>query len=195
MLLHCDSAQPIYILGTGPYAKDLYSWMTRDGHVDIKSISHDAVDTVPINSQLMLGFYGMQYRKNLLSEINIQNYVWPAFIHSSALVTDLDSIHPGVIVNPMSVIGHGVVLEDFCQVGTLSKVGHGTQVGRNTVITPGTIIGGSTRIGHNVFFAQSCSISDKITICNDTYFAMNSVVKKNISQPGRYYGDRQLIDQ
>jgi len=192
MLLHCKSTQPIYILGTGPYAKDLYSWMTQDGHADIRSISHDAVNTVPINSQLMLGFYNMQYRKIFLSETKIQNYVWPAFIHSSALVTDLASISPGVIVNPMSVIGHGVVLKDFCQVGTLSKVGHGTQVGWNTVITPGTIIGGSTRIGHNVFFAQSCSICDKITICDDTYFAMNSVVKKNINKPGRYYGDHKL---
>ena len=192
MLLHCKSTQPIYILGIGPYARELHSWMTRDGHTDIRSISHDAVDTVPINSQLMLAFSSMQYRKNFLSETKIQNYVWPAFIHSSALVTDLASISPGVIVNPMSVIGHGVVLEDFCQVGALSKVGHGTQVGWNTVITPGTIIGGSTRIGHNVFFAQSCSICDKITICDDAYFAMNSVVKKNINKPGRYYGDRKL---
>jgi len=192
MLLHCEFTQPIYILGTGPYARELHSWMTQDGHADIKLISHDAVNTVPINSQLMLAFYSMQYRKNFLSETKIQNYVWPAFIHSSALVTDLDSISPGVIVNPMCVIGHEVVLENFCLVGALSKVGHGTQVGQNTVISPGTNIAGSTSIGHNVYFSQSCSVCDKITICDDTYFAMNSVVKKNITKPGRYYGDRKL---
>jgi UDP-perosamine 4-acetyltransferase len=166
--------------------------MIRDGHANVRSISHDAVDTVPINSQLMLAFTGMQYRKTFLSETKVQNYVWPAFIHSMALVTDLDSISPGVIVNPMSVVGHGVVLQDFCLVGALSKVGHGTQVGRNTVISPGCNLAGSSRIGHNVHFSQSCSICDKITICDDTYFAMNSVVKKNITKPGRYYGDRKL---
>lgn len=192
MLLHCESTQPIYIIGTGPYARELQTWMTQDGHADIRSISHDAVNTVPINSQLMLAFCSMEYRKNFLSETKIQNYVWPAFIHSSALVTDLDSISPGVTINPMTVIGHGAVIGDFCQIGACSKVGHGTQVGRNTVITPGTMVGGSTQIGNNVFFAQSCSICDKITICDDTYFAMNSVVKKNITKPGRYYGDRKL---
>jgi UDP-3-O-[3-hydroxymyristoyl] glucosamine N-acyltransferase len=192
MLMHNQVNQPIYIVGTGPYAKDLYSWMILDGHTNVQLISHDSVNNVPVGSQLLLAFYGMQYRKNFLSETTIERYMWPAFVHSSALVTDLASVSPGVIVGPMSVIGHGAVLEDFCLVGTLSKVGHGTHLGRNTVITPGTIIGGSTSTGSNVFFAQSCSVKDKITICDDVVFAMNSVVKKNISKPGRYYGDRKI---
>ena len=190
--MHNQVNQPIYIVGTGPYAKDLYSWMILDGHTNVQLISHDSVNNVPVGSQLLLAFYGMQYRKNFLSETTIERYMWPAFVHSSALVTDLASVSPGVIVGPMSVIGHGAVLQDFCLVGTLSKVGHGTHLGRNTVITPGTIIGGSTSTGSNVFFAQSCSVKDKITICDDVVFAMNSVVKKNISKPGRYYGDRKI---
>lgn len=195
MLLFNQVSQPIYIVGTGPYANELHAWMTQDGHRNLISISHDSMHIVPIGSQVMLAFYGMQYRKKFLAEINLEKYFWPAFVHSSALVTDLDSISSGVIVNPMSIIGHGAVLNDFCLVGTLSKIGHGTHLGCNTVITPGTIIGGSTRIGRDVFFAQSCSVKDKITICDDVFFAMNSVVKKNITQPGRYYGDRPLPAQ
>lgn len=192
MLLHYKQNQPIYLVGTGPYAKDLHAWMTKDGHSQVVSVAHDSADTLPAGSQLMLAFYGMRYRKKFLSADRLEKYVWPAFVHSSALVTDQDSIRPGVIVNPMCVIGHGAVLGDFCQVGTLSKVGHDTHIGSNTVITPGTIIGGSTRIGNHVFFAQSCSVKDKITICDDTTFVMNSVVKKDITQSGRYYGDRKL---
>ena len=193
--MHNQVNQPIYIVGTGPYAKDLYSWMILDGHTNVQLISHDSVNNVPVGSQLLLAFCGMQYRKNFLSETSIKRYLWPAFVHSSALVTDLASISPGVIVSPMSVIGHGAVLNDFCLVGTLSKIGHETHLGCNTVITSGTIIGGSTRIGRDVFFAQSCSVRDKITICDDVFFAMNSVVKKNITQPGSYYGDRPLPAQ
>jgi len=185
-------SQPIYVVGTGPYAKDLCSWMMSDGHTDIRLISHDSVNSVPIGSQLMVAFYSMQYRKKFFSEINLDRFMWPAFVHSSALVTELSSITPGVIVNPMCVVGHGARLANFCVIGTLSKVGHGTQLGHNTVITPGTIIGGSTNIGKNVFFAQSCSVKDKITICDDVVFVMNSVVKKDITKPGRYYGDRKI---
>ena len=195
MLLYNQVNQPIYLVGTGPYAKDLHAWMTQDGHRDLRLTSHDSMGSVPTGSQVMLAFYGMQHRKKFLSEINLEKYFWPAFVHSSALVTDLASISPGVIVNPMSIIGHGAVLKDFCLIGTLSKVGHGTHLGRNTVITPGTIIGGSTRIGRDGFFAQSCSVKDKITICDDVFFAMNSVIKKSITRPGRYYGDRSLPDQ
>lgn len=195
MLLHNQENQLIYIVGTGPYAKNLESWMIRDGHTQVELVSHDAIDTVPVGSQLMLAFTSMQYRKKFFSEITIEKYVWPAFVHSTSLVTDLASISPGVIVNPMSIIGYGAVLENFCLVGTLSKVGHGTHLSFNTVITPGTIIGGSTYVGRDVFFAQSCSIKDKITICNDVYFAMNSVVKKDITKAGRYYGDRRMADQ
>lgn len=194
MLLYNQENQPIYIVGTGPYAKDLQSWMIQDGHTEIELIAHDAIDTVPTGSQLMLAFYSIEYRKKFFSEITMEKYVWPTFVHSSALVTDLASLSPGVIVNPMSIIGHGAVLEKFCVVGTLSKVGHGTYLSRNTVITPGTIIGGSTRVGCDVFFAQSCSVKDKITICDDVYFAMNSVVKKDVTKSGRYYGNRRLVN-
>ncbi len=195
MLLYNKIDQPIFLVGSGPYAKDLESWMKSDGHNQVISVSHEDLDNVPLNSQVMLAFVNMQYRKKFFATVEMQRYNWPAYVHSSALVTDLASISPGVIVNPMSVLCNGCVIQDFCLIGTQNKIGHETHLGRNTVTTSGTIIGGSTRIGCNVFFAQSCSVKDKITVCDDVYFAMNSVVKKDIVTAGRYYGDRRMVEQ
>lgn len=182
-------------MGTGAYAKELESWMHSEGHNQIQCVDHDHVNIIPLGSQVMVAFVNMQYRKNFFRKTPMNNYTWPAFVHSTALVTDLSSISPGVIVNPMSIVGHGAVLKDFCWIGTLSKIGHQSCLGQNTVVTSGTIIGGSTKIGSDVFFAQTCSIKDKINICDNASFVMNSLVKKDITKPGRYYGDRRMVDQ
>jgi UDP-3-O-[3-hydroxymyristoyl] glucosamine N-acyltransferase len=60
------------------------------------------------------------------------------------------------------------------------------------MITPGTIIGGSTTVGENVYFGQTSSIKDKIKICDNVMFLMNSTVSKDIGISGKYYGNRKL---
>ena len=188
MLLHCNTNQPIYIIGTGPYAYELKSWMDNNVSGTIKLIHHNDLNSVPYNSQIMLGFQNLEYRKNLLSKNVLTNYLWPTFIHPSAVISNQQLMPIGVVINPQAVIGYGAILENFCNIGILSKIGHASSLGKNNVVSPGTMIGGSTTVGENVFFGQLCSIKDKINICADCIIGMNSVVNKNITVPGVYVG-------
>lgn len=192
MLLHCNVNKEIFIIGSGPHAQDLHSWLVSDGHDHVKLVDYIDFDSIPVGSQVVLGFKNTQYRKNFLQSVNQSDYVWPSFVHASAVVTGSIAINPGIIVSPLAVIGHGANIDNFCTIGIMSIVGHKSRVGSNTVINQKTIIGGSTCVGSNVFFGQACSIKDKITICDNTFFAMNSVVSKDITTVGQYNGNRRL---
>lgn len=192
MLLHYKINHPIFILGDGIYSQELKTWIIDDGYTQIESVNHDNFYLIAPGSQIILGFQNLEFRKKLLSNFIIEQYHWPSFIHSSAVVTDKSSVQKGIVVNPQSVIGHKVTLEPFCNIGILSKIGHGTSLGVNTVVSPGTMIGGSSTVGRDVFFGQSCSIKDKIIICDDVYFTMNSVVKKHVVTAGKYYGNQKI---
>ena len=192
MLLHYTINQPIFILGNGLYSNELKIWIGNDTPTHVELVDPSNFFSIPLGSQIILGFQNLEYRKKFLFNFKIEQYHWPSFIHSSAVVTDNSSIQEGIVVNPQSVVGHRVTLEPFCNIGILSKIGHGTTLGVNTVVSPGTMIGGSTTVGRDVFFGQSCSIKDKIKICNDVYFTMNSVVKKDVVTAGTYYGNRKI---
>jgi UDP-3-O-[3-hydroxymyristoyl] glucosamine N-acyltransferase len=192
MLLHCNPDQTIFIVGTGPYAYELKSWIDKDVSVSIELLHHDNFNSVPHGSQIILGFQHLEYRKNFLSKHTLTNYLWPTFIHPSAIISNRQTMPIGVVINPQAVIGYGVTLENFCNIGILTKIGHNSSLGKNNVVSPGTMIGGSTVVGENVFFGQSCSIKDQINICNDISFAMNSVVSKNINLPGKYIGNKKV---
>jgi UDP-3-O-[3-hydroxymyristoyl] glucosamine N-acyltransferase len=192
MLSHYKTNQPIFIIGTGPYAHELKSWMDNDVSVPIELIHHNDFNLVPYGSQIMLGFQNLEYRKNLLFKHTLTNYLWPTFIHPSAVVSNNQSMPIGVVISPQAVIGYGATLENFCNIGILSKIGHNSSLGKNNVVSPGTMIGGSTVVKENVFFGQSCSIKDQINICNDIFFTMNSIVSKNINIPGKYIGNKKV---
>jgi UDP-3-O-[3-hydroxymyristoyl] glucosamine N-acyltransferase len=192
MLINYNSTNTLFIIGSGPYAHELKFWIANKINTSIELIHHNDFNSVPCGSQIMLGFQNLEYRKNLLSKHRLTDYVWPTFIHPSAIISNTQSMPIGVVINPQAVVGYGVILENFCNIGILSKIGHNCILGENNIVGPGTIIGGSTTVGDNVFFGQSCSIKDQINICNDVFFTMNSVVSKNINTPGKYVGNKKV---
>jgi UDP-3-O-[3-hydroxymyristoyl] glucosamine N-acyltransferase len=191
MFLYYQSNTPVYIIGQGPYAHELQSWLGHDATTHV--IDHESLEKIPAGSQVMLGFQNIEYRTKFLLTNDTGRYVWPSFVHDTSIMADGVSIGPGTVVNPQCVIGHGVSIGSFNNIGIMSKIGHADVLGINVVTSPGTMIGGSTTIGDHVFFGQMCSIKDKLEISSNTYFAMNSVVSKNIVCPGKYVGNKKTF--
>lgn len=192
MLHFYHAFEPLFIIGSGPYAYELESWIKDDQSVNVQIVAHDNFHSLPKGAQCMLGFQTMEYRKSFLAKIQINDYRWPAFSHGSAVVASGAQISQGVVINPQTVIGHQAQLGKHNNIGILCKVGHFTQLGDNVVVAPGTMIGGSSTIGNDVYFGQMCSVKDKIAIGNNMFFTMNSVISKNITASGKYYGNRLI---
>ena len=67
-------------------------------------------------------------------------------------------------------------------------VSHNCQIDRNTVITASVTLSGSTKIGKNCWLGVNTSTRDGISICDDVFLGMGSLVIGNLDKPGQYFG-------
>lgn len=189
MLIQFDSTRPLYVVGKCATAEGIVNFIENEAQVE--NISVEEYHALPSGSQCMLGFNNMLYRNQFFAKTNIEQHQWPSYVHPNAVVVSPEHIGRGCIVWPCTFLGHLVSMPEFCVISQMSSIGKDVVFGRNCVVTPGVIIGGSTAIGDNVYFGQATSIKDKIKIGHDVMFMMNSVVSKDVSRPGRYYGNRR----
>lgn len=77
-------------------------------------------------------------------------------------------------------IGDGVKIDNQVQLG------HGVQIGQNTIISGCAAVGGSTQIGENCMIGGASCISDNVTIVSGTFLAGATTVARSIKKPGLY---------
>jgi len=193
MLIGYDSTQPIYVIGTGMPAQEIAAWIRQDyPTAQIHNLSPEQYESLPANSQCIVGFATFEYRKKLINHSTCSCHRWLTYIHPTSLVEDINCVGAGSLIGPGAIVMYSVSVGTFAWITPHVLLGHGTTVGNNVVISSGTIIGGSTVIGNNVFIGQSASIIDRITICDDVFIGMASVVTKSIVQPGNYIGNKKI---
>jgi UDP-3-O-[3-hydroxymyristoyl] glucosamine N-acyltransferase len=191
MILNYHTAQLIYIIGSGVVAHELQKWVQADSINPVIIVGFDAFQLLPLGSCCILGFWNIFYRQEFLAQDVITQYQWPTYVHPQAYVDDVNMLKPGTVVYPMCQVGYGVSIGEFGLIGPMCQLGHGCVLGPNVVISPSTVIGGSTVVGDHVMFGQHSSIRNKINIASNSKFTMNSVVTKDIVEPGNYYGNKR----
>lgn len=82
-----------------------------------------------------------------------------------------------------TIIRNGVKILAMC------NIGHTCFIDEDTCLAPGVRVAGATRIGKNCFIWSGALIADCISICDDVTIGMGSVVTKDITKPGVYYGN------
>jgi UDP-3-O-[3-hydroxymyristoyl] glucosamine N-acyltransferase len=104
----------------------------------------------------------------------------------------------------------GVVIGDNVEIGCLSTVAAGTldptvissdvhmddhvhvahncKIGKNSILTANVTLSGSTKIGRNCWLGVSTSTRDGVSICDNVFLGMGSLVVRDIDKPGQYFG-------
>ena len=191
MILNYHSRDPIHVIGSGVVAEEIRAWLQADNLNPVITVDHTDFADLPAGSHCVLAFWNISYRQQFLEQHNTQLYQWPIYVHPRAYVVDVYALKPGTVIYPMSNIGHGADVGSFALVGPQCQIGHGARLGQNVVVSPGTVIGGSSVVGDHVLFGQQSSVRNRIEIGNQIRFAMNSVITRNITEPGDYYGNKR----
>lgn len=135
-------------------------------------------------------YYGptnMNFRKEMIEKLKIKGVVFKSLISPLAKVTehskigDGSAVMPGVIINK-SQVGENVI------VNTGVIIEHDCKIGDNVFIGPGTVIGGYVTIGSDTFVGMGCCIRNGVKISEGVTIGMGSIVVKDITKPGTYYG-------
>lgn len=72
-------------------------------------------------------------------------------------------------------------IEENCQIGIMTNIGHGAVIGRNSVISGNTVVAGRTQVGAGVWMGTSSSIAQGLTIGDGAEIKMGSVVISNVA--------------
>ncbi len=82
-----------------------------------------------------------------------------------------------------TVIGKGTMISSLCVVGA------NTIIGQNCTLTIQSGVSGSARIGNRVWLGIGAKVRDYVSICDDAFVGMGSIVTKDITEPGIYAGN------
>lgn len=82
-----------------------------------------------------------------------------------------------------TIIGKGTIISSLCVIGA------NTIIGQNCTITIQTGVSGSARIGNRVWLGIGSKVRDYVSICDDAFIGMGSIVTKDIIEPGVYVGN------
>lgn len=81
-----------------------------------------------------------------------------------------------------TVIGKNTTIFSLC------NIGHNTKIGDDTIIGPGCLIAGSAEVGSGCKLWQGTIVNNKVKICDNVEIGSGSVVTRDITEPGLYFG-------
>jgi len=129
-------------------------------------------------------------RKNIFDNLSVDSLLPANIVHPSAIIDQsvrMENygimIGAGVIINPLSVIGIGVI----CNTGCI--VEHECWLGNFAHIAPGAILCGNVRVGAGAFIGANAVIRQGIKIGANAIIGAGSVVVKNVDDYATIMGN------
>lgn len=129
---------------------------------------------VKIGCNNTIGGIGFGYEKNEVGEYELIPHIGNVYIEERVEIGNNTCIDRAALGS--TVIGKNVKIDN------LVHIGHGVQVGDNSLLIANSLIGGSTIIGENVWIAPSSTLINKIKIGNNAVVGLASTVLKSVKE-------------
>jgi sugar O-acyltransferase (sialic acid O-acetyltransferase NeuD family) len=104
-----------------------------------------------------------------------------SLVHPSAYVSPLASLGEGVFVGANSVIGPGVKLAQHVFINRGVTIGHDTHIESFSRVQPGCNLGGLSRIGHGVTIAIGATVTERLVIGDRAFIGAAAVVNADVA--------------
>ena len=127
-----------------------------------------------------------QGRQKVLSKLLEKGCEIPAFIAPSAIVSSAAIIERGVIICPLSIVNRNTKLSYGALVNVHCSIGHGSSVGKFSVLSPYAVLNGDSSIGDSCFLGTRSTIFPKVRLGNKCVVDSHSYVKASV-------GDGKII--
>lgn len=110
-------------------------------------------------------------------------------ISENALVSKYSSIAKGTIIMHRVTIGAGSKIGQNCIINTNANIEHDTIVGDDVHVSTHAVVNGNCELKNGVFIGSNATIFHGTSIEYDTVIGAGSLVTKNITEKGIYYGN------
>ena len=127
------------------------------------------IDNLPTRN-LIIAIGSPKVKKKFHEVLSSVGFIFPKFIHNTAIVSESSFLDDGVIVAPMTIIGPNTHIGKIVYCNYHVGIGHNSIVGDYVQINPGAQIGGDayihseSLIGSNSILVEKTKLKNAITI-------------------------------
>ena len=117
--------------------------------------------------------------------------VFPNVIAASALVAPEASVtsNSGTVLLQRAVVSNRAQLGRHCHMNVGALISHECRVGEFGTIAPHAVLCGGSSLGECVMVGANSTVNDWVRIESDVVVGSGSVVTRNLSGPGTYFGN------
>jgi acetyltransferase EpsM len=129
-------------------------------------------------------------RKKILNYIEKNKIIlnWGIFISPNSNVMKSVKLNEGVVILKNSVINNNCIIGKHCHFNTRSVIEHDNKFDDFSGTGPGVITGGNVRVGKETYIGLGCKVKNGVKITSQSIIGIGSVVTKNLTKKGIYYG-------
>lgn len=158
--------------------------VTIEEFVSIKENTYIG-DNVTIRAGSIVGGSGLE-AKRMEDDILSVNHYGSVVIEDGVEIQQLVSIEKSVFSWDQTIIGASTKLADMV------LVSHGGKVGKNCLMAAKSMLCGSVHVKDNVWIGPGVIVKNGLTIGNDVYIAMGSVVRNSIEDYMAVVNDKSM---
>lgn len=137
-------------------------------------------ENVIVHAGAVIGADGYSYERNEKGELEKFPHIGGVIIEGEVEIGSNTSIDRGTLGD--TLIGRGSKIDNQCHIA------HNVIIGKHCVVVAQSLIGGSTKIGDYSWIAPCVCLRDGITIGENTFIGMGSVVTENMGDDVVAYG-------
>lgn len=175
------------IIGIGKHAqviKDIYNQNS-------KIISYEDLTKLPMkilkNENFFIGIGDNFFRQKIFTEFPHLNYV--NIIHPSSIISHNVHLGKGNLICPGVIIQTDTIIGNHNIINTKSSIDHHNIIGNFNHLCPNTTLCGTVKIDDLITIGPSSTITNYTSICKKCIIGASSLVLKDITKSGRYWGN------
>lgn len=193
-----EHKQKVLILGTGMFAEEVYAISREAGEFSIEgfveSINPENCQNTIVNHPILwveaitdkakthkaICALGTTHRDSFINKVYKLGFSFLKLAHPTAQLPNESSLGEG------SILGAGVIIGAFSNIGSHVLVNRGCLIGHHTkisdfcTISPGANIAGSVIIGEKTYIGMGAIVLDHINIGKNCIVSAGAVVTRNL---------------
>ncbi len=175
---------------SGFYDDVLAAGSGPDGYPVLGKVADLLSGSGPFTHALMaIGYEHMSTRQRLYEQVVAAGIPFHTVVHPSAIVDPSAYIDAGAVVYPGCIIDRHARLEVNALLNNGCIISHDSVIGGHSFIAPGVVVSGNVTVGERNFVGSGTVFRDGIRTAADCRFGVGSVVVKDATSEGTYFGN------
>lgn len=201
---------PIYIVGFGGFAREVYSHCKElednkelcikgfiTTNIDKKEYNgipiYDEADFDYAGKNVVIGVGNPILREKIWQKIFYtfgRNVYFPNIISPRAILLNKKSINMGIgnVICAGTILTCDIKIKNFVQLNLNTTIGHDCYLGNFMTTAPGVNISGCVKAEKGTYFGTNSSVLENIHIVDDVIIGAGAVVVRDIMEKGTYVG-------